>query len=183
MLGESVFSSNLWLNPKSGKCLGIDISLIMFDCFFVIFQQTIGMDILVPMSGYLFLPLLLYSRCLGDFKPLLLLGSVVILYSGLHTLLNFLFSRRDFLLLPFFFNINLCGPTLLGFFVGRRTTSVKTTLSTRSVFKSTWLKVWQSGKLILKWLIFLILLTDHRCPWLVPRKVKGTISILYIHIL
>ena len=111
MLGESVFSSNLWLNPQCGKQPGIDISLMMCNCFFVIFQPTIGIDVL----AYLFLSLLLYNRCCGDFKPLLLLWSADIPYSGLFTLLNFLFPRRDFLWLPFFFNIELCGPTLLGF--------------------------------------------------------------------
>ena len=52
MLGKSVFSSNLWLNPQYGKQLGIDISLMMCDCFFVIFQPTIVMDVLVFLSGY-----------------------------------------------------------------------------------------------------------------------------------
>ena len=112
MLGESVFSLNLWLNPHCGKQLGIDILLMMCNCFFMIFQLIIGSNILVFLSGYLFLSLLLYNRCLGDFKPLLLLESAVILHSGLHTLMNFLFPRRDFLLLPFVFDIDLCGPTV-----------------------------------------------------------------------
>ena len=83
----------------------------------MVFQPTIGMDVLVSMSGYLFLSWLLYNRCRVDFKPLLLLGSADIPYSGLLKLLNFLFPRRDFLWLPFFFDINLCAPTLLVFWL------------------------------------------------------------------
>ena len=131
MLGESSFRSNLWLNPQCGKQPGIDILLMMCNRFFVIFQLIIGSNVLVFLSGYLFLSSLLYNRCLGDFKPLLILGSVVIPYSGLHTLLHFLFSWCDFFVLPFFFNIDLCGPILLGFLVGRKTTSVKITTSSR----------------------------------------------------
>ena len=106
-LGESVFSSNLWLNPQCGKQPGIDISLMMCDCFLVIFQPTIGMDVLVFMSGYLFLSLLLHNRCRGGFKPLLLFCSTVIPYSGLLTLLNFLIFTPDILLLSFF-SILIC---------------------------------------------------------------------------
>ena len=122
----------------------------MGDYFCVIFQPTIGMNVLVFRSGYLLWSLLLYNRCRGGFKSLLPLESAVVSYSGLLVLLNFLFPRRGFLLLPFFFNINLCGPTLLGFLVCCSTTSVKITLSNRSVFKSTWLGAWWSGKIILK---------------------------------
>ena len=42
------------------------------------------------------------------------------------------FLECDFFLFLFFFGINLCGPTLLGFLVGCTTTSVKITLSSRS---------------------------------------------------
>ena len=100
-------------------------------------QQHTTSNTLNILCGYLFLSLFLYNRCLDDFKPLLILQSAVVSYVGLHTLLNFLFSWCDFLLLPFSFNINVCGPTLLCFSVGRRTTSVKTTLSNRLVVKST----------------------------------------------
>ena len=154
MLGESVFSTNLWLNSQCGEQPGIDISLMMCNRFIVIFQPTIGMDVLVFLSRYLFLSFLLYNRCRGDSKPLLLLGSVGIPYSGLLTLLIFLFPRRDFRLLPFFFDINLCGPTLLSCLVGCRTTYVKITLSIRLVFKSTWLRAWWSRKLILEQLSY-----------------------------
>ena len=123
---------------------------MMCNCFFVIFQPTIGMGVLVFMSRYLSLSLLLYSRYFIGFKPLSLLGSAVIPNSGLDTLLKFLFSRCDFLLLPFFFDINLCWSTLLSFLVGRRTASVKITLSSKLVFKSTLLRAWWSGKLILE---------------------------------
>ena len=133
MLSESVFSLNLWLSPWCGKQSGIDI-LMMRNCFFVNFQ-LIGDNVLVFLSGYLFMSSFLYNRCFGDFKSLLILGSKVIPYSGLHTLLNFLFSRRDFLLLPFFFDIDLCGPILLGFSGGCRTTLVQITSSSRLVFE------------------------------------------------
>ena len=116
----------------------------MRDRFFVKFQ-LIGNNVLLFLSEYLFLSLLVYNRCLGNFKPLLIFGSAVIPYSDLPTLLNFLFPRRDFLSLPFFFDINLFGPTLLGFLVGRRTTSVKITLSSRLEFESTWLRACWSG--------------------------------------
>ena len=89
ILGESVFYLYLWLSPRCGKQSGIDIPLMMDNHFFVNFQ-LIGNNVLVFLSGYLFLSLFLYNRCLGDFKPLLILGSVVIPYSGLHALLNFL---------------------------------------------------------------------------------------------
>ena len=148
MLDESVFSSIMWLSPWCGKRSGIDISLMMRNRFFVNFQ-FIGNNVLAFLSGCFFLSLLLYIRYLGDLKPLLILGSAVIPYSGLHTLLNFLFPRRDFLLLPFFFDIDLCGPALLGFSIGCRTTMVRITLSRRLVFESTWLRAWWSGKLIL----------------------------------
>ena len=92
MLGKSVFSSNLRLNPQCGKQPGIDRLLMMCDCFFVIFQPTIGIDVLVFLIGYLILPLLLYNRCRGDFRPWFLLGFAYIPYSGLLTLLNFLIS-------------------------------------------------------------------------------------------
>ena len=148
MLGESLFSSNLWLNLECGNRQGIDVSLIMCDWFFVIFQQTIGMDVLVSMRGYLFWSSLLYNRYRGGFKPLLLLWTADIPYSGLITLLNLLFSRCDFLLFLLFFGIDLCGPTLLGFLVGRVTTLGKITLSCRSILKSTWFGPWQYGRLI-----------------------------------
>ena len=61
------------------------------------------------------------------------------------------FFRIDFFLLLGFFNINLCGPTLLGFVVGCRTNSVKTTSSNRLVVESTWLRSNWSGKLIPEW--------------------------------
>ena len=140
MLGESVSSSILWLNPWSGEWSGIDISLMMRNCFFVNFQ-LVGNNVQVFVCEYLSLSSLLYNRCLGDFKLLLTLWSAFVRYVGLHTFLNFLFFWCDFLLLPFFFNIDLFAPTLLGFFVGRRTTSVKTNSSNRSVVKSTWLGV------------------------------------------
>ena len=124
MLGESFFSLILWLSPWCGKRSGIDMSLMMRDCFFVNFQH-IGNNVLVLPCGYIFLSLLLHNRCLDDFKPMLILWFAVVPYVGLHTLLNFLFSWCDFLFLLFFFNIDLCGPTRLGFLVGRRTTSVK----------------------------------------------------------
>ena len=140
----------MWLDPQCGKQSGgIDILLMLCDRFLVNFQ-LIWNNVLVFLSEYLFLSLLLYNRCLGDFKPLLILGSVVIPHSGLHTFLNFLFPRRDFLLLPFNFNIDLCGPTLLGFSVSHRTTLVKITSSSRLVFKSTWLRTCCSWKLILE---------------------------------
>ena len=115
MLGELVFNSNLWLNPQCGKRLGIDILLMMCNYFFLIFQPTIGIDVLVFLSGYLFLSLPIYNRCRGDFKLLLLLGSAGIPYSGLLTLLNLLFPRHDFFLLPFFFDIDLFESTFIGF--------------------------------------------------------------------
>ena len=178
MLGELVFSSNLWLNPQCGEQSGIDILLIMCNRLFLIFQPTIGIGVVVFLSGHLFLSLILYNRCRGDFKPLLLLGSANTPYSGLFTLLNFLFPRCDFLWLPFFFDIDLCGPTLPGLLVGCRTTSFKITLSTRSVFKSIWLRSWWSENLILERDYVLNLLISHRCPCWVPRKAKGMISIL-----
>ena len=67
---------------------------------------------------------------------------------------EFLVFWCDFLLLPFFFNINLSGSTLLGFLVGPRTTLVKTTSSNRLVVESTWLWVNWSGKLRTKWLLY-----------------------------
>ena len=73
MLGESVFSLNLWLNPKCGKQPEIDISLMMCNYFFVIFQETIGIDVLVSMSEYLFLLSFLYNRCCCGLISLLLL--------------------------------------------------------------------------------------------------------------
>ena len=172
MRGELVFSSNLWLSPQCGKRPGVDILLMMCNYFFVIFQPTIGIDVLVFLSQYLFLSLLLYSRCCGNFKPLLLLGSANTSYSGLLTLLNFLFSRRDFLRLLFFFNINLCGPTLLGFSVGRRTTSVKITASIRLVFESTWLRAWWFGKLILERLSYFGFVDKSSLPTLNSSKGK-----------
>ena len=153
MLGESVFCSNLWLNPWCGKQSEIDIPLMMHDRFFVNFP-LIGNNVLVFLSGYFFQSSFLYNRCLSDFKPLLILGSVVIPYSGLHTLLNLLIFRRDFLLLPFFFNTDLCGPILLSFLVGRKTTLVNTTLSNRLVVESTWLVANWSGKIITEWSLY-----------------------------
>ena len=125
---------------------------MMCDHFFVIFQQTIGMDVLVSMSRSLFLFLLLYNRCRDGFKPLLLLWSADIQYSGLITLLNFLFSMRDSLLFLLFFSINLYGPTLLGFLVGCVTILGRITLSCRSMLESTWLGPSQYGRLIQEWL-------------------------------
>ena len=139
MFGKSVFSSSLWLNSECGNRPGIGISLIMCHCFFVIFQQTFRIAVLVSMRGYSFLYLLLYNRCCGGFKPLLLLWSTYITYSGFLVLLNFLFSRHDFLLFLLFFGIDLCGPTLLDFLVGCVTTLVKITLFCRSILESTWL--------------------------------------------
>ena len=114
MFGESVFSLILWLSPWSGEWSGIDMYLIMGNCFFSNFQ-LVGNNVQVFLCGYLFLSLLSYNQCLHDFKLLLTLQSVVVPYVVLHTLLNFLFSWCNFLVLPFFFNIDLCGPTLLGF--------------------------------------------------------------------
>ena len=54
MLGESVFSSNLWLNPQCGKWSGIDILLMMCNRFFVIFQLIIRSNVLVFLIGYFF---------------------------------------------------------------------------------------------------------------------------------
>ena len=142
------------------------------DRFFVIFQPTLGMDVLVFMSEYLFLSLLLYNRCHGDIKSLLLLESTVIPYNCLLTLLNFLFPRRDFLWFPFFFDIDLCGPTLLGFLVGCRTTSIKITLSSRLVFKSIWLRAWWSKKLILKRLSYSEFVDKSSLPMLSSSKGK-----------
>ena len=65
------------------------------------------------MSEYLFLSWLFYNRCRGGSKLLLLVGSADISYSDLFTLLNVLFSMHDFFLLPFFFNIDLYGPTMV----------------------------------------------------------------------
>ena len=125
------------------------------NCFFLNFQ-LIGNNVQVFLCGCLFLSLLLYNRCLVDFKLLSTLRFTVVQYVGLHTLLNFFFSWCDFLLLPFFFNINLCGSTLLGFLVGHRTTSVKTTLSNRLVvwIESTWIGVNWSGRLIREWSLY-----------------------------
>ena len=102
MFGELAFSLNLWLNVKCGNQPGIDVSLMMCGRFFVIFQQTVGTDVLVSINGNLFLSLLLYNRCRGRFKPLLLLWPADIPHSGLITLLNILFYRRDFLLFLLF---------------------------------------------------------------------------------
>ena len=66
-----------------------------------------------------------------------------------HSWVSFFFC--DFHSLSFFFNINLCGPTLLGFLVGHRTTLVKTTLSNRLVVGSTWLGVNWSRNLRIEW--------------------------------
>ena len=145
---------------------------MMCDCFFVIFKPTIGIYVLVFLGGYLFLSLLLYNRCRGGFKPLLLLESVIIPYSGLLTLLNFLFPRRDFLLLPFFFDTNLCGPTLLGFLVGCRMISDRITLSSILLFESTWLRVWWSGKLILEQLSYSEFIDKSPLPMLSSSKGK-----------
>ena len=158
MLGKSVFSSILWLNPWCGEWSGLDISLMMRYRFFVNFQ-LIGNKVQAFVCGHLFLSSLLYNRCLDDFKLLLTLWSAFVPYVGLHTLLNFLFSWCDFHCLSFFFNINLCGPTLLGFSVGRRTTSVKTTSSNRLVVGSTWLGVNWSRKLRIEWSLY-VELTD-----------------------
>ena len=79
------------------------------------------------------------------YKSLLLLQFAVIPYSGLLTLLNF----RDCLWLPFFFDIDLCGPTLLGFWL-MYNNLVKITSSSRLVFKSTWLWARWSERLILE---------------------------------
>ena len=180
MLGESAFNLNLWLNPKCGKQPGIDISLMMCDCFFVIFQQTIGMDVLVSMSGYLFLSSLLYNRCCCGFKSLLLLGSTDISYSGSLILLNFLFCRHDFFLLTFFFDIDLCRPTLLIFVVGYRITSFKITSSTRLVFESTWLRTWWSGKLIFERLSYSKFVDKSLLPMLSSSKCKrDNINFIY----
>ena len=149
----------------------------------MIFQPTIGIDVLVFLSEYLFLSLLLYNKCCGDFKPFLLLGFAWTPFSGLLTLLNFLFPRHNFLLLSFFFDIDLCGLTLLGFLVGRRMTSVKITSFSRSVFKSTWLRAWWSGKLIKEWLSYFEFVDNHRCPCWVCQKAKVAISILYFYVL
>ena len=146
MPGESDFSSILWLIPWCGKRSGICISLMICNRFFVNFQ-FVGNNVLLFLCGYLFLSSLLYNRCLDAFKLLLILRSIVVPSIGLHILLNFLFSWCDFLLLPFFFNINLCGPTLLGFLVGRRTITIETTLSNRLVVESTCLGANWSGKL------------------------------------
>ena len=67
---------------------------------------------------------------------------------------EFLFSWCDFLLLPILFNIDLCGPTFLGFSVGCITTLVKTTLSNRLVVDSTWLGVNWSKKLRTEWSLY-----------------------------
>ena len=96
MLGESVLSMNLWWIPQCDKLPGIGLLLMIYDCFFVIFQPTIGIDVLVFLSGCLLLSLLLYNRCRGDFKQFLLLRFPCTLHSGLLILLNFLFPRRDF---------------------------------------------------------------------------------------
>ena len=69
MLGESFLSSILWLRPWCGKQSGIDISLMMYDRFFVNFQH-IGINVLVFLCGYVFLSLILHNRCLDDFKPI-----------------------------------------------------------------------------------------------------------------
>ena len=153
MLDESVSSSIMWLNSWCGKRSGIDIPSIMRNRFFVNFQ-IIGNNVLVFLCGYVFLSLLLYTRCLNEFTILLTLWSTVVSYVGLRTLLNFLFSWCDFHCLSFLFNIDLRGPTLLGFSVGRRTTSLKTTLSNRSVVESTWLGVNWSGKLRTEWSLY-----------------------------
>ena len=140
MLGESAFSLDPWLNSECAKQPGTGISLMTCDRFFVRFQATIGIDVPVSMSEYFFLSSFLYNRrCCGTL-PSLLLKSIDTPYNGFLTLLDFLFSRRDFFLFPFFFGIDLCGPTLLGFSVGRRTTFVKITLSSRSVLLSAWLR-------------------------------------------
>ena len=137
MLDESVFSSIMCLSPWCGKRSGINISLINHNHFFVNFQ-IIGNNILVFLYGYVFLSSLLYIRYLNDFTILLTLQSTVVPYVGLHTLLNFLFFLCDLILLSFSFNVNLCGPTILGSSIGCRTTSVKTTLSNRLIVGSTW---------------------------------------------
>ena len=144
-LEESVFSSIIWLCSWCGKRSGI-----MRNCFLVNFQ-IIGNNVLVFLCGYLFLSSLLYTRCLNDFSIYWTLWFAIVPYFDLHTLLNFLFSYCDFHCLSFFFNIDLCGPTLLGFSVGRRTTLVKTTSSNRSVVWSIWLGVDWSRKLRIEW--------------------------------
>ena len=116
MLGRSVFSLILRLSQWCGKQSGIDISLMMHNRFFVNFQ-LIGKNVLVFLCGYLFLSLILYNRCRDDFKPMLILQSTFVPCVGLHTLLNFLFSQCDFLVLSFFFNIDWCGSTLLSFWL------------------------------------------------------------------
>ena len=147
-------------------------TLMMCDSFFLIFQPNIGIDVLVFLSEYSFLSLLLYNRCCGDFKPFLLLGFSCTPYSGLLKLLTFLFPRRDFLLLSFFFNINLDGPTLLGFLDGCRTTLVKIILSSRLVFESTWLIAWLSRKLILEQLSYFEFVDKSPLPMLSLSKAK-----------
>ena len=131
MLVESVLSLNLWWIPRCDKLPGIVILLMMCDWFFVIFQPTIGIDVLVFLSGYSFLSLLLYNICRCDFKPLLLLGFACTSYSGLLTLLNFLFPRRDFLLLSFFLWYWFVWAYTPWFLVGCRITSFKITSFSR----------------------------------------------------
>ena len=107
-----------------------------------------------------------YNRCCDGLILLLLLGSVDTPYSGLLTLMNFLFSRHDFFLFLFFFGIYLCGPTLLGFLVGCVMILVKTTLSSRSILESTWLRPWWHGKLIQEWLSY----PKSIDKWLLPAS-------------
>ena len=107
MHGESVLSLNLWLNPESCKRPGIDLSLMMCDQFFVSFQSTIGISVPVSMSGQFFLSLFVYNRRRYGTLSSSLLESIDTPYSGLLTLLHFLFSRRDFFLFLFFL-VSIC---------------------------------------------------------------------------
>ena len=129
MLGESVFRLNLLLNPTCGKRPGIDISLMMSDRFFVSFQATIGTGTPISLSSFV------YNRRRCGTLSSSLLGFTGTPYSSSLALLNTLFSRRGFFLSLFFFGIYLCGPTLLGFSVGRIMTSVKITSSSRLVLE------------------------------------------------
>ena len=96
----------------------------------------------------------MYNRCLDDFKLLLTLWSPVVPYVGLYTLLNFCIFCVIFLVFIFLQCRFMWAYTPWFFVVRRRTTSVKTTSSNRSVVKSTWLEVNWSEKLRTEWSLY-----------------------------
>ena len=161
IIGELVSNLNLQLKPECDVLSGIDISLVMCEWFFCeipcnnrnmfpITHEWISCHVFVctkyTVLWYIILITIIagstdssYVTCCGTISSSLS-RSTDLKYSGPLTLLSLLIFRSDFVLLLVFFNIDLCGPTLLLFLVSCRTTLVKTTSSNILVVESTWLR-------------------------------------------